>query len=235
MPIPATGPGPSPAGGAAKEASVPAFSRLPEPLRPLRDGARQAIRLILAALPLALGWLAHRAGMGWELVSLLGAVLALAAWRPRGAAGRAMLAAALAAGCVLAQGAGQFVLAPPLATALPYAALLLAALLCDARALAACLAVLLAACAPALAGGTALALALTATAAWLAQHLARHLLRRGAVVLAPGTRPAPPLFSRPQEGFPLPGLLVQAERTPEGAVRLAVAAPALGRMRVSVR
>jgi hypothetical protein len=206
---------------------------LPEPLRPLRDAARQAIRMILPGLPLALGWLADQAGMGWELVALLGAALALTAWRPRGAAGRAMLAAALGAGCVLALGAGHGVLPQGLATALPFAALILAGMLLDARALAACLAVLLAAAALAQAGG--LALALAAAAILLGQRLARHRYARGAVVLAPGARPAAPVFSRPREGLGRPGLLVQAERTPDGAVRLAVAGPAMGRLRVSVR
>ncbi len=208
---------------------------LPEPLRPLRDAARQAIRMILLALPVVLGWLADRAGMGWELVALLGAALALAAWRPRGAAGRAMLAAALGAGCVLALGAGHGVLPAGLATALPFAALILAGMLLDARALAACLAVLLAAAALAQAGGMALGLALAAAAILLGQRLARHRYARGAVVLAPGARPAAPVFSRPREGLGRPGLLVQAERTPDGAVRLAVAGAAMGRMRVSVR
>lgn len=226
------------AGGAAKDASVRASSPtggLPEELRPLRDTARQAIRLILAGLPPVLGWLADRAGMGWELAALLGVALALPAWRPRGAAGRVLLAGSLGAGCMLAVGAGHGVLPPWLATALPFAALLLAAMLCDTRALAACLCVPLAACAAVGAGEAALGLAALAALAWLAQRLARHRLRRGVVVLAPGARAAALVFSRPCEVSPRPGVLVQAERTPDGGLRLAVAGAAFGRMRVSAR
>lgn len=81
----------------------------------------------------------------------------------------------------------------------------------------------------------ALALAGFAAMAWLAQRVAFRVLAGRTVVLVPSRAPSAPVWTRPAEGFALPGLLVQAERGADGAVRLAVAGHAAGRLRVSVR
>lgn len=214
--------------------------RLPEGLRALRAATRRGIVWMLFLLPPLLGWLAAQAGLGWELVSLLGTALALGgAMARRARFGTALLAGGAAVGCALLLAAGQSVLPPALATALPFAAMFLCAGLCDGRALGVALGLLAGAALLRMPPGEALpqvlALAAVAGAALAAQHVAvRHLSRR-AEVLLPGRAPAAPVWTRPREGFALPSLLVQAERTPEGAVRLAVAGHAAGRLRVTVR
>jgi hypothetical protein len=210
--------------------------RMPAPLRELRHRAGQAILCLMLLLPPALGWLAERNAMGWELVSLLGAALALAAFAARrGRFGRVALAAcaslggALLAACL--EGAA--------ATALPFAILLPCALLCDGRALGVALAVLAGAALLRLPPGEALGpvagLAALAATGWAALRVLWWRLARQVELLRPRAAPATPVWTRPREGFALPRLLVQAERTPEGALRLAVAGHDAGRLRVTVR
>ena len=216
--------------------AFPPQSGLPAELRGLRRLARRTILWTLALLPPVLAWLADRGGMGWELVTLAGAALALGvAGAQRTQCRPAVLAAGLGAGCVLVLGAGHGVLPFGVETALPFMALALAASLCSGRALGAALAILLGPAALAPEWGMALAMAVVAAAAWLAQRMAFRVLAGRTVVLVPSRAPAAPVWTRPAEGFALPGLLVQAERSPDGAVRLAVAGHAAGRLRVSVR
>ncbi len=237
-------PGWARAGRDTEDTRVQAFppqSGLPAELRDLRRLARRTILFSLVLLPPVLAWLADRAGMGWELVTLLGASLALgAAGAQRTHVRPTVLAAGLGAGCVLVLGAGHGVLAFGVATALPFLALALAAALCSGRALGAALAILLgpAVLAPAVLApewGMALALAGFAAMAWLAQRVAFRVLAGRTVVLVASSAPSAPVWTRPAEGFALPGLLVQAERGADGAVRLAVAGHAAGHLRVSVR
>ena len=216
--------------------AFPPQSGLPAELRDLRRLARRTILFSLVLLPPVLAWLADRAGMGWELVTLLGASLALgAAGAQRTHVRPTVLAAGLGAGCVLVLGAGHGGLPYGVATALPFLALALAAALCSGRALGAALAILLGPAVLAPEWGMALALAGFAAMAWLAQRVAFRVLAGRTVVLVPSRAPSAPVWTRPAEGFALPGLLVQAERGADGAVRLAVAGHAAGRLRVSVR
>lgn len=211
--------------------AFPPQSGLPAELRDLRRLARRTILSTLALLPPVLGWLADRGGMGWELVTLVGAALALGVAVVR--RGRpAVLAAGLAAACVLVEGAGHGVVPRGVDTALPFAALALAAALCDGRALGVALAILLGPSVLSLAWVQAAGMAALTGLAYLAQRLA---CRRLGVVLVPSRATAAPVWTRPEMGFAVPGLLVQAERGADGAVRLAVAGHAAGRLRVSVR
>jgi hypothetical protein len=214
--------------------AFPPQSGLPAELRGLRRLARRTILFLLVLLPPVLAWLADRAGMGWELVTLMGVALALGV----GGAHRrqpTVMATGLAAGCVLVLGAGHGVLPSGVATALPFAALILAAALCDGRALGVAFALLLGPAVLASSMEMAAGMAALATLAWLAQGLACRVLAGRTVVLVPSSAPSAPVWTRPAEGFALPGLLVQAERGADGAVRLAVAGHAAGRLRVSVR
>lgn len=225
------------AGRDTEEKRVRAFppqSGLPAELRGLRRLARRTILCILALLPPVLAWLADRGGMGWELVTLAGAALALGvAGAHRGRP--VVLAAGLGAGCVLVLGAGHGVLPSSVAAALPFAALALAAALCHGWALGVAFAILLGPAVLAPSWAMAAGMAALAALAWLAQRLARRGLAGPGVVMVPTRAPSAPVWTRPAEGFALPGLLVQAERGADGAVRLAVAGHAAGRLHVSVR
>ncbi len=209
-------------------------------MRAVRHETGRIILLFLFLLPALLAWLAERAGMGWELVTLGGVLVALGvagALRDRRRGRATILAVGLATGCVLMLGAGHGVLPPWLATTLPFAALAIAALLCDMRALGVSVLVLLVPMAPRLPESAWEAAGLVALAGlgWLAQGIALRTLAGPRVVLMPARAAAAPVWTRPAEAFARPGLLVQAERTPDGAVRLAVAGAASGRLRVSVR
>jgi hypothetical protein len=204
--------------------------------------ARQAIPATLFLLPVPLGVLADEAGMGWELITLLATVLALAvtgAQRARIRHARPIAAAGLAAGCALLLATGDAVLPAPLAATLPFATLLLSAALCDGRALATALALLAGAALLRLPLEAALAMAAGLAAVAGVVQAGLVLLARRAThrreVIAPPRPHAVPLYTSPREPLQAPTLLVQAERTPEGALRLAVAAATTGRLRVSVR
>src|SRR5690349_20931031 len=115
------------------------IERLPPALRRLRAAARQAILLVVWLAPAVTGWLATRQGMGWELVSLLGIVVAVLAGMGsypavHAARGRLGLGVAVAVATGLVQGAGRDVLPVGLAAVLPVAALGLAGGLCVRRA-----------------------------------------------------------------------------------------------------
>ena len=216
------------------------FERLPA----LREGARRAILWVLWLAPSATGGLAAHQGMGWELVTLLGIVVAVGAsmgCHPvvPGARGRLLLGVGLALATGLVLGAGRGVLPAGLAAVLPVAALVLAGGLCDGRALLAALALLAMACLlPAcllpvgvvpvgVAGAMALVQAamlfVLAGAILAAQRLGRRAAG-AAVVLAPPRRgPARPVWTRPDQPAGPPAWLVQAERAPDGTLRLALA------------
>ena len=57
----------------------PEFDHPPAAVRALRDAARSLILWLLWLAPAVLGGLAARGGMGWELVTLLGLGVAIAA------------------------------------------------------------------------------------------------------------------------------------------------------------
>ncbi len=220
-----------------------------DPVAPLRAWARRVILWLLWLLPPGLGWLAARGGMAWELVTMLGVAVAMAATLGNhasvpGARRRLFLAGGVAVAAALLLGAGHMVLSGWVAGVLPMAVLALAAGLCDPRALGLALVVLLLESLLPLAvvreagSGLGLAgvLAVEAVALLVGQHLLRRAARRP-MVLPPGRtgrggRPAP-AWSATAASAP-PPVLVQAERTPEGTLRLAVASRSTGSLRVTV-
>lgn len=225
----------------------PGFLHLPagagDPEAWLRGLARGAILWLLWLLPAASGFLAARGGAGWEAVTALGFALAGAASlaghrRLPGRTGRRarlVLGAAMAAATLLLLGAGHAVLPEGVRMALPLAALVLVAGLCDPRALALGLAVLaLAALAQ---PGSALLLVgllgLEAAGLRVGQRMVRRAARPHVAVLPPPRPARAPVWagSAAASGH---DVLVQAERTADGALRLAVASRAARGVRVTV-
>ena len=220
-----------------------------DPVAPLRDGARRVILCVLWLLPPGLGWLATRGGMAWELVTMLGVAVAAATTLGSHASvpaarGRLVLAGGIAVGAVLLVGAGHGALPRPAGFAVAMAGLALAAGLCDRRALGLALGILLLESVLPLAGareaGPALVqagvLAVAAAMLLVGQRLLRRASRRP--VLLPPRRAVPPCGAGPvwtaTAATAPPQVLVQAERTPEGTLRLAVASRAVGALRVTV-
>ena len=232
----------------------PEFDHPPAAVRSLRDAARSLILWLLWLAPAVLGGLAARGGMGWELVTLLGLGVAIAATtasglRRRERRGRLALGLGLAVMAGLLLGAGRESMPDGGMIALPFLALALVGALGDGRALLAALAVLMLACLLPM-GGSAhpaqpLALAGGMTLEAVVLLVASRLWRRAArlrerVTVLPGAAPAcTRVFSRPSPGPESPAILVQAERAPDGTLRVAVAAReampgGAGRLRVTV-
>jgi|GEM_PF-5063003 len=222
----------------------------PDPVAPLRGGARAVILWFLWLSPPGLGWLAVRGGMAWELVTMLGAAVAMAATLGSHASvpaprGRMFLAGGVAVATVLLLGAGHSVLPAAAGCMVAMAALALAAGLCDPRALGLALGILLLEsmlplaasreALPALVQGGVLAVA--AAALLVGQRLLRRAVRRPVLLLPPdrtgAAGRAAPVWTA-TSAAPSPPVLVQVERTPEGTLRLAVASRAAGALRVTV-
>ena len=155
-----------------------------------------------------------------------------------------MLAASLAVATGLALGAGQSATPPVVALVGPVAALALGGALCDRRALMAALGVLAVACLLPLGAAPAAwlplaqtgVLAIAAVLIVVAQQGLRHAARAAETMVLPPPlrlRPAAPVWSA-MAPAPPPGLMLQAERTPDGTLRLAVAGNLAGVLRVSV-
>lgn len=219
--------------------------RLPQEMQVLRSLAQGTILGLLWLLPLGLAWLAERSALAWELVTLLGTAVALVAthaWRRGQPGGRAVLAGAVAVGCALLAGTGHNLFPAATAHALSCAALLLAGLLCDGRALTAAFWVALGQTLLSLGGNpphgvllqVAMLLALSA-AILLVQVAARRALGSRPAVHVSARPPCAPVWAPPRDGFPFRGVLVQAERSPDGTLRMAVAGPATGRVRVTIQ
>jgi len=146
------------------------------------------------------------------------------------------LCLAVAGGLVL--GAGGGALPFRLAVAVPVGALMLVGALCDGRALVAGFGVLAVLCLLGARAGTVLplvqvgALGLGLVAMLVAQRLLRRVARQRVRVLAPAVvRPGWSIATPPPMR---PAVLVQAERAPDGTLRVALAAAESGRLRVTV-
>ena len=196
--------------------------------RAFRRQGRRAVRALLFLAPVLQAGLAMRAGMGWELVALLGAGLALVAGlgRVRAPMGLALL---LAASALLVQGAGHGVVPGWVVGAVAVGG---AGLLLDGRALGIAFGVMVAA---ALVGdgGAAAVQAPVAMAGVVAAVQAglRAMPARVEVLRPVAARPVLRPMAAPAAA---PDFVVQAERGPEGAVRLMVAGRMAGKLRVSV-
>ena len=234
----------------------PEFDHPPAAVRALRDAARTLILWLLWLAPAVLGGLAARGGMGWELVTLMGIGVAIAATAGsrRRRCGRLMLGLGLAVAAGLLLGAGRGSLPEAVMIALPFLALALVGALGDGRALLAALAVLMLACLlplggsryPAVppvqlppvqlplaqAGGLALEAVLLLVGMRLWRRAARQ--RERVTVLPGGTAASTRVFSQPAPSSVPPAFLVQAERAPDGTLRVALAGRDAGRLRVTV-
>lgn len=224
----------------------PEFDHPPAAVQTLRDAARTSILWLLWLAPAVLGGLAARGGMGWELVTLMGigvAIAATAGSRRRGR-GRLMLGLGLAVAAGLLLGAGRGSLPEAVMIALPFLALALVGALGDGRALLVALAVLMLACLlplgvsrypalpPVQAGGLALEAVLLLVGMRLWRRAARQ--RERVTVLPGGTAASTRVFSQPAPSPVPPAFLVQAERAPDGTLRVALAGREAGRLRVTV-
>lgn len=229
----------------------PEFDHPPAAVQTLRDAARTSILWLLWLAPAVLGGLAARGGMGWELVTLMGigvAIAATAGSRRRGR-GRLMLGLGLAVAAGLLLGAGRGSLPEAVMIALPFLALALVGALGDGRALLVALAVLMLACLlplgvsrypalppvqlpPVQAGGLALEAVLLLVGMRLWRRAARQ--RERVTVLPGGTAASTRVFSQPAPSPVPPAFLVQAERAPDGTLRVALAGRDAGRLRVTV-
>jgi len=226
------------------------FDHTPDAIRALRRTARHMIVWLLWLAPVGIFWLAGRGGVAWELVTLLGVAVAVAAslgCHPSVPArrGRLVLALCLGAAFGLLLGVGQVPVAPtgPVLVVLlmaPLVALVLAGGLCDRRALMAALMMLSIECllplGAAPGGLLPLAqvglLAVAALAIVVAQHLVRRAARGPMIVLPPQPRPLVTVWTAPV-AVP-PAFIVQAERAADGTLRLALAGSCAGRLRVRV-
>ncbi len=225
------------------------FDCPPDAVRALRGAARTTILVLLWLSPPGMAALAARGGMGWELVCLLGLAVAGAATlvqrlRPAGAGRRGRLGLALgtAASAGLWLGAGHASLPAALLVALPFLALVLVGTLGDARALLAALILLGLVCLMPLGAqagaGAALpviqagGLAVLALMLLVAQRLWRRAARRRAAIeiqppVKVQARPTVRVFSQPAQAAAAPGLMIQAERAPDGTLRVAMAGHAM--------
>ena len=226
------------------------FDHTPDAIRALRRTARHMIVWLLWLAPVGIFWLAGRGGVAWELVTLLGVAVAVAAslgCHPSVPArrGRLVLALCLGAAFGLLLGAGQVAVAPSgpvwaLLLVAPLVALVLAGGLCDRRALMAALVVLSVECLLPLGavpfGLLPLAqvglLAVAALAIVVAQRQVRRAACGRTFVVPPQRRTRAPVWTAP--GALPPTLLLQAERAPDGTLRLALAGSCAGRLRVTV-
>ena len=228
------------------------FDHPPAAVQALREAARGAILWLLWLLPPVLGAVAARGGMAWELVSFLGLALAIATTlgslrRLSGRRGRLLLGLGLAGATVLLLGAGRGTLPYSASIALPFVILVLVGALGDGRALLAALGVLMLECLLSLGGSAdpvlppvqAGGLALLALVLMVAQRLWRRAARgrERLTLLVPlkvGSGAAPRMLSPPMPASLPPAFLVQAERTPDGTLRLVIAGREAGRLRVTV-
>jgi len=226
------------------------FEHTPDAIRTLRRTARWVILWLLWLTPAGVFWLAGRRGVAWELVTLLGVAVAVAAslgCHPSvpGRRARLVLALCLGAAFGLLLGVGQVNGAPSgamraLVLVAPLGALVLAGGLCDRRALMAALMMLSIECllplGAAPGGLLPLAqvglLAVAALAIVVAQHLVRRAARGPMIVLPPQPRPLVTVWTAPV-AVP-PAFIVQAERAADGTLRLALAGSCAGRLRVRV-